>query len=217
MDTIEHASGYALALARLGGDPFADEPDARLVRRLAEATVRAGVTLVPTFATLAGFAGDLDPRGLPHAAREDDEARGFRAGWTHLRGLPGTAVRAARADRRLARALVREVLDLGGRVAAGTDSPAAPDTWPGGSLHFELAQLVSCGLTPLGAIRAATDEAARVLRRDDLGVLRAGAAADLLVVPGRPNGDLASLRTPLAVVVSGRLTTSRETSGAAGS
>ncbi len=50
----------------------------------------------------------------------------------------------------------------------------------------ELELLVEHGLTPTEALRAATSTAARVLRRDDLGVIAAETRADLVCVHGDP-------------------------------
>ncbi|GGO29733.1 amidohydrolase family protein [Deinococcus humi] len=203
--SIEHASGYALALTRLGGDPYAEVLDARLVRHLARTTVSAGVALVPTLVTLAGLAGELGHQRWPNAGFANERARSFEPQWAPLRALPEGHRRSARADLRLARALVREMLDLGGCVVAGTDSPAAPDTLPGWALHAELDLLVGCGMTPLEAVRAATWAAARVLGGDDLGQLRRGAAADLLVVRGQPDRRLTDLRAVELVMQNGVL------------
>jgi len=58
----------------------------------------------------------------------------------------------------------------------------------------ELELLVEHGLTPTEALRAATSVAARVLLRDDLGVVAAGARADLACVHGDPTASIAALR-----------------------
>jgi imidazolonepropionase-like amidohydrolase len=69
----------------------------------------------------------------------------------------------------------------------------------------ELELLVEHGLTPLQALRAATSVAAGVLRRDDLGVIRAGATADLLAVGGDSLASIGALRDPRLVVSLGRI------------
>ncbi|MBC5799498.1 MAG: amidohydrolase family protein [Candidatus Eremiobacteraeota bacterium] len=63
----------------------------------------------------------------------------------------------------------------------------------------ELALLVEHGLTPLEALRAATSVAARVLRCDDIGVLRSGARADMVAIEGNPLDDISRLRRVRAV------------------
>jgi imidazolonepropionase-like amidohydrolase len=58
----------------------------------------------------------------------------------------------------------------------------------------ELELLVEHGLTPTEALRAATSTAARVLRRDDLGLIAAEMRADLVCVQGDPAESIAALR-----------------------
>jgi len=50
--------------------------------------------------------------------------------------------------------------------------------------------LVGAGLAPTDAIRAATGNAARILGRDDLGVIAPGKIADLVIVDGDPTRDI---------------------------
>ena len=75
--------------------------------------------------------------------------------------------------------------------------------FPHGENARELELLVANGLTPAEALRAATSVAARVLRRDDLGAIRAGAAADLVAVEGDPLRQIAALRAVRAVFARG--------------
>lgn len=85
------------------------------------------------------------------------------------------------------------------RVLAGTDVPcgAVP---PGLSLWRELRLLVDAGMSPERALRAATSDAAGFLSRPDLGHLRTGAAADLVLVRGNPL-DRIPERPDIALVV----------------
>ena len=87
----------------------------------------------------------------------------------------------------------------GGVSLAGTDSP-----WycclPGDLLE-ELQHLVTCGLPPSAALAAATINPASWLGATDLGALRVGAAADLLVLDGNPLDDIRNIRR-IAYVVS---------------
>ncbi len=61
------------------------------------------------------------------------------------------------------------------------------------------------GLRPVEALRAATSECARALGMDGVGQLRAGFAADVLVVDGNPLEDLSALLRPILVVARGRV------------
>ncbi len=90
-----------------------------------------------------------------------------------------------------------------GRLVAGTDSPIVPY---GFSLILEIEQLSEAGLGPLQAIRAATRVAARALGvSDDLGTVRAGKIADLVILGGDPTEDIRNLRRVEKVILAGRL------------
>jgi imidazolonepropionase-like amidohydrolase len=67
----------------------------------------------------------------------------------------------------------------------------------------EMELLTEHGLTPLEALRAATSTAARVLRRDDLGRICAGARADLIAVAGDPVAGIGALRSVRLVLKDG--------------
>ena len=72
------------------------------------------------------------------------------------------------------------------RIAFGTDAGMFPhqDNWR------EFPTMVSTGITPLRALRAATSAAAELLQLDDLGVIAEGKIADLIAMPGDPFADI---------------------------
>jgi imidazolonepropionase-like amidohydrolase len=72
------------------------------------------------------------------------------------------------------------------RIAFGTDAGMFPhqDNWR------EFPMMVSNGITPLRALRAATSVAAELLQLDDLGVIAEGKIADLIAMPGDPFTDI---------------------------
>jgi imidazolonepropionase-like amidohydrolase len=72
------------------------------------------------------------------------------------------------------------------RIAFGTDAGMFPhhENWR------EFPMMVSTGITPLRALRAATSVAAELLRLDDLGVIAEGKTADLIAMPGDPFTDI---------------------------
>jgi len=84
-------------------------------------------------------------------------------------------------------ASVQRALELGVPIAAGTDA--------GGHGHpknaVELQHLVDAGLTPMQALRSATQWAARCLGLErELGTIEKGRLADLVVVNGNPLDDV---------------------------
>ncbi len=93
---------------------------------------------------------------------------------------------------------IQAMSQAGVRVITGSDSGAELSPMPfGAGTHREIEMLVEAGLPPWTAIRAATLDAARVLARTenpDYGVLRAGKAADLVVLDADPLADIRNLR-----------------------
>lgn len=78
-------------------------------------------------------------------------------------------------------------------LAFGTDSGANPYRVPGFAEHRELQLLVDAGLSPLEAIRCATQWTAAMLHIDEkTGTIQAGKQADLVVLNGDPSKDIAN-------------------------
>jgi Amidohydrolase family len=102
------------------------------------------------------------------------------------------------------RAVVARLHAAGVSLAVGTDAPN-PSIVPGFSLHQEMALLVQGGLAPEAVLAGATSAAADLLRRDDLGRVRAGAMADLLLLDGDPTTEITNTMDIHAVVKAGRV------------
>ncbi|WP_339198895.1 amidohydrolase family protein [Solibacillus sp. FSL R5-0449] len=75
---------------------------------------------------------------------------------------------------------------MGGTVVTGTDTPAGIYTYPGFALHRELQLFVDAGFTPVEALQQATINAAKALKIADLGDIKEGFIADLLVLNENP-------------------------------
>lgn len=109
--------------------------------------------------------------------------------------------------------IVRAAHAAGVPLLAGTDVGVAAVS-PGFSLHDELELLVQAGLTPMEALRAATDEPARLLGvADSLGTIRVGAAADLVLLNADPLVEIGNTRLVAAVLLRGRLLRREELDG----
>jgi imidazolonepropionase-like amidohydrolase len=139
---------------------------------------RRGIFLVPTLTALEKMAKPEGP-GIPAdilaKARERLADRDATFGLALEEGLP---------------------------IAMGTDA-ATPFNRHGENAG-ELVRMVELGMAPADAIASATSAAARALGRDDLGVLRPGALADLAIWDGDPLADIRRLVvSPRAVFVGG--------------
>jgi imidazolonepropionase-like amidohydrolase len=169
--------------------------DAAVDRAFIDAVREKNVTYVTTIVVLEGYDEALsgDPNLLPveQALGDPDVIASLYEAPDSLRrlGAGRPADREVRQGQDNAVALLRG----GARVAAGTDAGNI-GTLHGPSLHHELKLLVGAGLTPMEAIVAATRDAAFAYAPDpDVGVLRAGAAADLLVLRADPFADIGNL------------------------
>src|SRR6516165_448434 len=92
----------------------------------------------------------------------------------------------------------------GAPILAGTDA-AAPNVFPGFSLHEELAYLVRAGLTPLQALQAATAKPAEFLGKGaEVGTIETGKRADLLLLDANPLEDIRNTEKIRSVVLNGR-------------
>lgn len=87
-----------------------------------------------------------------------------------------------------------KLLAAGVHVAAGTDAGNI-GTLHGSSLHRELELLVEAGFTPSQALTAATRDAAYVFSpKPEIGLVKAGYRADLLVLDADPTLSVANLQ-----------------------
>lgn len=102
--------------------------------------------------------------------------------------LPEQAVWKFRRDNQRILDSQRLIAASGVKIVFGTDCGMFP--FSHGVLEFQA--MVSAGITPLRAMRAATSTAAEMLGRTDIGVLQPGACADIVAMPGDPLEDIAA-------------------------
>ena len=172
-------------------------PAARL-EAVARQLIARGVVIVPTLALHEAFSRLLDADLKNDPALADvppDVVKGWdpadicgRAHWT-----ADTMARFKQVLPILER-FVGTYAKLGGRIAAGTDTPQQ-FVVPGASLHRELELYVASGLTPAQALRTATFEAAALLGvQDRVGVIDTGRAADFVLLDADPLTDIRNTR-----------------------
>ncbi len=94
-----------------------------------------------------------------------------------------------------------KAIEAGVKIALGTDAPAI---WHGRNAE-ELVVLVSRGMTPLQAIRAATTVSAELIDAPDLGRVAPGNLADIIGVAGDPLSDITTLLQVQFVMKNGRV------------
>ena len=100
--------------------------------------------------------------------------------------------------------LVGELFRAGVPMLAGTDA-GNPYCFPGFSLHDELAMRVESGVSPLGALQAATRNAALFMgAADKYGSVKPGMAADLVLLDADPLIDIRNTARIAAVFLGGK-------------
>lgn len=189
--------------------------DPRQAARVAEEMARAGAWLTPTMSTFESITEQWASKdGLDaRLARPGAEwlPKQLRQDWASSDLYVGRPVR-ERAEIEARNAfhepLVGAMHFAGVPILTGTDTPL-PGLVPGFSIHDELSELVGAGLTPEAALVAATRNAGLFVGEHTsgeapvFGVLKPGAAADLVWVQEDPRDNLNTMREPMGVMVRG--------------
>ena len=192
-DGVEHVRGtsrrgYSTKVSETNGI-YADAVDL---------LAASGMTLTPTVGIYGGY-------GLLAGEKPDffDDPRvdAFFPDAAASARIPPDLELARRMVERMS-SLPRRVLEGGGRVIMGTDSPIIPR---GLSLHAEMEILVRYGrMRPVDVLRATTSESGDALGYEDrLGVVIPGAFADLIVLDEDPLRDITATRSVHTVVLGG--------------
>jgi imidazolonepropionase-like amidohydrolase len=115
-------------------------------------------------------------------------------------GAPPLVVAKATAAKQREDVMFRRALQKGVNLAFGSDAAVCPH----GSQLQQFAKLVSLGMKPLAAVRAATSGDARLFGLDDkLGALEAGKLADVIAVAGDPSRDIHAMEHVVFVMKDG--------------
>ena len=87
---------------------------------------------------------------------------------------------------------IRRFVKAGGRIHTGSDPNSV---LPASGVHTEMEMLVDMGLRPMEALLAATRNPAEMIGKEsELGVIKPGSFADLVVVDGNPLQDITKTR-----------------------
>lgn len=187
-----------------------DEYDARTCGEVFRRFARNRTYITPTHVTrrMDAFADDPAYRGDPRLRFIGGRQR--MAWFLDANGMvasdPSLAGRRSFMEfYRKGLALTHEAHRAGVPVILGTD---AGDTFvfPGSAVHDELGELVTAGLSPAEALRAATRVPAEFLGREaEFGAVAPGRYADLVVLDADPLTDIGNVRRILAVIQGGRV------------
>ncbi len=116
-------------------------------------------------------------------------------------GIPADRIAKARSLQAERDRALRAAFASGLTIAFGSDT-----IFPHETANREFGRMVRLGLSPMGAIKAATANAAGVLGIDkDTGTVEAGKRADMVAVPRDPIADVTALETVTFVMKDGRV------------
>ena len=193
--TIEHFKGYIL-----------DDGLVISQEDYVSATKGADVWLCPTFST---YRNDLRGPELM-AALELPEMRYTswrdRIDWKKQAEEPVTPqIQALQRLLPMSEQIFKQLLPVGARFIAGTDSGGGFALMPPGFiLHEELRLIQKNGLSPLETLRTATVNAAEAMGRStEFGSIEPGKRADLILLSANPLVDSSNLSRIEAVIVRG--------------
>ena len=227
--TIDHLDGYMESLLRPHDDPsgglsgffgvfIADQADETKIAGIAAATAAAGVWNVPTDSLFRhATSSESDPDDLVNWPEmkympADTVARWRRTKRELLEDAnyhPDTAARAVA----LRQQLILELHRSGAGLLLGSDSPQIFNV-PGFAIHRELEYLVDAGLTPFEALQTGTANVAEFFGRvGDVGVVKTGAKADLILLDANPFDDITNTRRIHGVMLRGRWLSRTELDG----
>lgn len=101
----------------------------------------------------------------------------------------------------LAKVNIAKAIKSGVKIAFGTDSPMIPH----GDNAKEFTALITLGMTPINAIRAATINAADLAKIQDRGEIKVGFHADIIGVSDNPIANIKTLESVRLVMKDGKI------------
>ena len=193
--TMEHFKGYIL-----------DNSLTISQEDYVSATKGADIWLCPTFSTYRNaLRGTEVLRALDLPEMRYTSWRD-RVNWKKRADEPITSkIQAEQRILPMSEQIFRELLPVGARFIAGTDSGGGYALMPPGFiLHEELRIMQKNGLTPLETLRTATTNAAAAMgRSSEFGSIESAKRADMVLLSANPLLDSANLSTIQMVIVRG--------------
>lgn len=218
--TIDHLDGYMESILRPHDDHsgglsgffgvfIADQVDDSKIAGIVAATGKAGAWNVPTESLFRhATSPETDPDDMVDWPEmkymPEDTVDNWRQSKRQLLDdanyRPATAIHAIEIRKKL----ILELHRNGGGLLLGSDSPQIFNV-PGFAIHRELEYLVDAGLTPFEALQTGTVNPAIFFgHADDLGVVKTGAEADLILLDANPLEDIMNTHRIHGVMVRGR-------------
>jgi len=200
--TMEHFKGYILD----NGLVISDE-------NYVSATKGADIWLCPTFSTYRNYLrgpelmAALDLPEMRYTSWRD------RSDWRKRAEEPITPqIQALQRILPMSEQIFKQLLPVGARFIAGTDSGGGYALMPPGFiLHEELRLMQKNGLSPLETLRTATTNAAEAMGRSaEFGSIEPGRRADMILLSANPLVDSSNLLRVETVMVRGIVLTRKD-------
>jgi len=193
---LEHASGFAQALYQ-GWYPMADQtpwshlnweqPDERKINELCQRMIAYKVKLCPTlviFDQVDQYPHIWDTKNKVRESLEKENI--LIEHWLNMSVQHKQLKQQFAKLNHFTKVVAKTYFDLGGLVVTGTDTPALIWTFPGMSLHRELELFVEIGFSEMEALQAATVQAAKSIQLENVGSIKEGNIADLVLLNNNP-------------------------------
>ena len=216
--TIDHMDGFVESLvpgienipetdAGLFAAFIGDKADESRIPKLIDALKTKGIWVVPTECLPRRWFAAGDPAALNAAPEMIYIKPEIRNNWIKAKAsfIKNPKYNAATIDRliKVRQKLLLECQKNGVGILLGSDAPQVFDV-PGFSAHQELEYYVDAGLTPYQALLTGTVNVGRYLNRSDIGTIKKGAVADLILIGRNPLKDIKATRDISGVMLAGK-------------
>ena len=190
------------------GINFTDLADEDLLPELLQDTKDHQVWVVPTQCLAERWAGPnpvedmLADHEMAYMSPETIER--WAESKRNMLGNPAYDAEKAQRWIDLRRRIIKAMYDQGVGVLLGSDAPQVFNV-PGFAIQHEIEMYVATGLTPYQAMVTGTVNPAIYLNRDhDLGMVKPGFLANLLLLEGNPLEDISNLSKRSGVMIRGK-------------
>jgi hypothetical protein len=222
--TIDHLDGFVESLVPkeeqseqtngLFGMFIGDKADTTKISSLIAALKKNNIWVVPTQALAERW---MSPVRTTEAMQAEPEMKymqpntlnNWASSKNNLAKSPAYGADAVNRFIELRRKLIRECNNAGVGLLLGCDAPQVFNV-PGISTHHELQYLVDAGLSPYDALRTGTVNVGKFLNRPDIGLVKEGAVADLVLLKSNPLENIAHSKTIAGVMIGGRFLSEAE-------
>lgn len=179
-----------------------DNPDAEKIKEVCTILLDHKVKLCPTLVLYDQANRGKDYWSIEHETiREIEKNEGLIKQWRMILQHPAFLSKLGKQIRTIQK-IAYIYFKMGGTVVAGTDTPAGIFTYPGMALHRELQLFVEAGFTNFEALQTATINAAKALNMNNIGEIKEGFLADIVILNYNPLEDIVNT-TKIAQIIKG--------------